>query len=247
MSYILGVKKMYKVKEAADLLGVTRVDVFEILLSQRELFEPYVDKSNSITYISEEGLELLRQMLEKNFKLRETHLEIAQEQAIKIELEQNELQSSQNLTEVILEEEVIEDLILTEDQAVLDDENEVDTFEDLEDLAQDENDLDDDNVSQWLNKIREEDFKASKYDAKLKEQRTYMTQLRNKILGLDSEIKRKDEAIKHYHEIMKDDIRWLEDLELKIQLIVKHEISEINDSEIEPEEDKGNFFKFFKR
>ena len=91
-------------------------------------------------------------------------------------------------------------------------------------------------------------------DLRLKEIRGQVTGLRNKILVLDSEIKRKDEAIKHYHEIMKDDLRWLEDMERKVQLIVKNQLAQYEAEEtVEAitesisEDDKGNFFKFFKR
>lgn len=242
---------MYKVKEAADALGVTRVEVFEILLSQRELFEPYVEKQNSITYISEPGLALLRQTLESGLKHQETVLgevlagsdellAAANETAETEESESPDFLTDDSDADLVLEtDETAEEVMLKQMGA----RNEsVKPAVDIE--------ASDDIIGQWLKEIQEEDMEADQQDNRLKELRTQVTLLRNKILSLDSEIKRKDEAIKHYHEIMKDDIRWLEDLERKTQLMVKHELMSMGAAQpelSEEEEDKGNFFKFFKR
>lgn len=234
---------MYKVKEAADALGVTRVEIFEILLSQRELFEPYVEKNNSITYISESGLALLKQTLESGLKRQVGPVETVQPETILADEGDGELFEDHLVTE---SGELMEAAGRTTDgkmpEALPSDRPEV--VKQTVDIE-----ASDDVIGQWLKEIQEEDLEADLQDVRLKELRTQMTQLRNKILSLDSEIKRKDEAIKHYHEIMKDDVRWLEDLERKTQLLVKHELTSLGAAPefTDEEEDKGNFFKFFKR
>lgn len=219
---------MYKVKEAADVLGVTRVEIFEIMLSQREIFEPFVEKNNSITYISEEGLNLLRVMLESDLKPQKSSTETV---LAEVPVQENDLFEEPVLIELEMEDPEEDDQFIISARPSI--------------AAEEDDDL----IGQWLKDIQDEDAEADLHDGKLKDLRGQVTQLRNKMLSLDSEIKRKDEAIKHYHEIMKDDIRWLEDLEHKTQLIVKHELVELGSSkaEILEEEDKNNFFKFFKR
>lgn len=222
---------MYKVKEAADVLGVTRVEIFEIMLSQREIFEPFVEKNNSITYISEEGLKLLRVMLESDLKPQKDSTESFEPVLAEMPIQVDALIEEPHLSIIEAEEPEVDEQMTMSVRPPREIEEE------------------DDLIGQWLKDIQDEDAQADIHDSKLKDLRGQVTLLRNKILSLDSEIKRKDEAIKHYHEIMKDDIRWLEDLERKTQLIVKHELVELGSSkaEISEEEDKSNFFKFFKR
>lgn len=195
---------MYKVKEAADQLGVSRVEIFEILLSQRDLFEPYVRKENSITYISEEGLLLLNSQIQSVGEAKAAPL-------VQIKIEENVVDETENTS--------LEPLALS------------------------------DGLSEWLREIHDDGLLSDQYDHKLRDIRNQITSIRNKILNLDSEIKMKDDAIRHYHEIMKDDIRWLEDLDRKMQLLVKHRFLEnaASESTVDSVDDKGNFLKFFKR
>lgn len=220
---------MYKVKEAADRLGVSRVEIFEILLSQRDIFEPYVTKKNSITYISEEGLAFLKERISVEGTNTPSEV-LSQEQEV----------SEVSFEDSITFEEVESD---TNDTFEMEFENhlprEGSEFEQVDDA-----------LSDWLRQIQDETLLSETYDSKLRDIRTQITVTRNKILGLDSEIKMKEDALRHYHEIMKDDIRWLEDLERKIQLIVKHKFMEsdsVVESSEDSEEEKSNFRKFFKR
>lgn len=297
---------MYKVKDAADQLGVTRVEIFEILLSQRELFDPYVVKKNSITYISDEGMTLLGTVIKANdspvVATAATDMEVVEDANFVNLGETPEIKEEaiESMIEPVLESSVQENdpsevLVVaneelqinhreitdakTENQDELSDDllhgYEDDSF-DFDNTQMDEEDLErisdsffsniqenpsvnrieseDLLVGQWLKEIQTEDEQALQLDLRLKEIRGQVTGLRNKILVLDSEIKRKDEAIKHYHEIMKDDLRWLEDMERKVQLIVKNQLAQYEAEEtVEAitesisEDDKGNFFKFFKR
>lgn len=276
---------MYKVKDAADQLGVTRVEIFEILLSQRELFDPYVVKNNSITYISDEGMDLLRKVLSPE-EAKSEDLSNTTRQAPEAVLNSvsvitspedmhkgEEVPNEEALANQGLGSETFWEPQIEQGEVPLEDEDSVE-FEE-EPLSEEQsydmemlsgtffNALSDNPsvskiesedllVGQWLKEIQTEDDQAMQMDIRLKEIRGQVTGLRNKILVLDSEIKRKDEAIKHYHEIMKDDLRWLEDMERKVQLIVKshleteEELEQDKDEEA-LEEDKGNFFKFFKR
>lgn len=224
---------MYKVKEAADQLGVSRVEIFEILLSQRDVFEPYVTKKNSITYISEEGLAFLKERIVSQASNRKEEVAITSE----VVLEPG------NKHEGFLEVEAAEDIIESVEELG-------EEFREVDHHENSEFEQVDDALSEWLREIQDETLLSETYDGKLREIRTQITTTRNKILGLDSEIKMKEDALKHYHEIMKDDIRWLEDLERKMQIIVKHKFLE-NESNVEnlevSEEEKSNFRKFFKR
>lgn len=243
---------MYKVKEAADQLGVSRVEIFEILLSQRDIFEPYVTKKNSITYISEEGLTFLRERIAIH-KGKEDRDSLSESYSVeKAILSQKGSALENSKGKEISEQEALGAKDLKPDA----------DFEEFPDLYNADDQLSgihnegsefeqvDDALSEWLREIQDETLLSDAYDGKLKDIRTQITTMRNKILGLDSEIKMKEDALRHYHEIMKDDIRWLEDLERKMQLIVKHKFLE-HESTTEnievSEEEKGNFRKFFKR
>lgn len=221
---------MYKVKDAADQLGVTRVEVFEVLLSQRDQYEPFVVKKNSITYISEEGLNRLR----VHFGLEPEALDSVDTVASELEAEQSPIA-----------DEALRDLTSgppsEEEQWTSPPESK--EFTPLE--------SEDESIGQWLSEIQADDVLSMNLDGRLRELRTQVTNMRNKLLVLDSEIKRKDEALKHYHEIMKDDIQWLEDLERKLHIALKFQMTKAhmaNMEEVTEEDDeKSNFFKFFKR
>lgn len=227
---------MYKVKEAADQLGVSRVEIFEILLSQRDIFEPYVTKKNSITYISEEGLAFLKE-----------RITLQSPREPKSDWVEREVADPKP-------KEIYDDVsepIHQKPEEILEANDGIDEgFHKFEPQEGSEFEQVDDALSEWLKEIQDETLLSETYDGRLRDIRTQITTTRNKILGLDSEIKMKEDALRHYHEIMKDDIRWLEDLERKIQIIVKHKFLE-NESIPEhldvSEEEKGNFRKFFKR
>lgn len=219
---------MYKVKDAADQLGVTRVEVFEVLLSQRDQYEPYVVKKNSITYISEEGLNLLRE----HFGLKV------------IKLKELPTEDNVQVKEVVLDElETSITVVEPENEHFWTNPPESKEFTPLE--------TDDESIGRWLNEIQSDSELSFSLDSKLKDLRTQVTGMRNKLLVLDSEIKRKDEALKHYHEIMKDDIQWLEDLERKLHIALKFQVTKQHMATIEEgteeDDEKNNFFKFFKR
>lgn len=221
---------MYKVKDAADQLGVTRVEVFEVLLSQRDQYEPFVVKKNSITYISEEGLNLLR----VHFGLEPEKIE--SEEAVNEQINTDHSTLEGDASEVLLT-----DSTLGEDQwTSLPESKEFTPIE-----------VEDESIGRWLSEIQADDAQSLNLDGRLRELRTQVTNMRNKLLVLDSEIKRKDEALKHYHEIMKDDIQWLEDLERKLHIALKFQMTKAHMANIEEateeDDEKSNFFKFFKR
>lgn len=285
---------MYKVKDAADQLGVSRVEIFEILLSRREEFNPYVVKNNSITYITDEGLEILKKVLFPPEEDEEIAVEIeaitseevedltAGEEIAADEEDALKAEASETVSKPVEQDENNSDYEgkATEDEG-MDEPYEDDDEAALEDEAQKSIDLDEydpseasqwidnendglgvermsihaiedeeDLAGQWLKEIQQEDEQASQMDNRLRELRTQVTALRNKILVLDSEIKRKDDAIKHYHEIMKDDVSWLEDIEQKIILIAensKNPFGDAADEMVEESSDKPAFFKLFRR
>ncbi len=51
---------MYKVSEAADLIGVEKVEIFEKMITHKALLDPNISKQDGVTYFDERGLEILK-------------------------------------------------------------------------------------------------------------------------------------------------------------------------------------------
>lgn len=206
---------MYKINEAADLLKVTRVEIFEKLLSQRELFNPYIEKINGVTWISDAGIA----------KLKETIFE-----------------------KVISPQEVLDQLAVEHlsDHSLS---SEVFDLKPVEEVKQDKN------QSSLLmdRQLYKSKFYSREALNKNKESlaglRQKIRQLRNQILTSDSELKRKEDAISHYQQILKDDLDWIKNLEKQLTeqiLNLNYSFPSAPDFEM-PGEEKPGIKKFFKR
>ena len=56
---------MFKVGEVSELLGVEKTEVFEKMISHKELLDHNIKKIDGVTYFDERGLEILRMLLSK--------------------------------------------------------------------------------------------------------------------------------------------------------------------------------------
>lgn len=206
---------MYKINEAADLLKVTRVEIFEKLLSQRELFNPYIEKINGVTWISDAGIAKLKEMI---FEKEISSLEVLDQLAI-------EHLSGQSLSSEVFNLKSVEEVKQDKNQPSL-------------------------TMERQLYKARfysGESLKKSKES--LVALRQKIRQLRNQILTSDSELKRKEDAIAHYQQILKDDLDWIKNLEQQLAeqiLNLDYSFPSAPDFEM-PGEERPGIKKFFKR
>ena len=62
---------MLKVIEVANLLGVSKVTIYKKIEKMKKEMKPYIHKKRNITYIDEDGIELIRNsLIENNVILR---------------------------------------------------------------------------------------------------------------------------------------------------------------------------------
>jgi uncharacterized protein (DUF2225 family) len=54
---------LYKISEVADLFGIEKTEVFEKMISHRNLLDPNIHKQDGVTYFTEHGLEILRTLM----------------------------------------------------------------------------------------------------------------------------------------------------------------------------------------
>ncbi len=81
---------MYRVIEVANLLGVSKVTIYKkISLFKKEL-KPYIHKKRNITFIDEEGVQIIRDSLVANQVIADTALKDEQIVELKNEVDENE-------------------------------------------------------------------------------------------------------------------------------------------------------------
>ena len=81
---------MYRVIEVANLLGVSKVTIYKkISLFKKEL-KPFIHKKRNITFIDEEGVQIIRDSLVANQVIADTALKDEQIVELKNEVDENE-------------------------------------------------------------------------------------------------------------------------------------------------------------
>ena len=81
---------LYRVIEVANLLGVSKVTIYKkISLFKKEL-KPYIHKKRNITFIDEEGVQIIRDSLVANQVIADTALKDEQIVELKNEVDENE-------------------------------------------------------------------------------------------------------------------------------------------------------------
>ncbi len=51
---------MYKISEAADLIGVEKVEIFEKMITHKSILDPSIKKIEGVTYFEERGIGILK-------------------------------------------------------------------------------------------------------------------------------------------------------------------------------------------
>ncbi|MBF4695448.1 hypothetical protein [Fusibacter ferrireducens] len=107
---------MYKVSEAADIIGVEKVEIFEKMITHKALLDPNISKQDGVTYFDERGLEILKTLfhssLEQNQDVSSEDVDIIKD------AKPNKLKSRQDKEYDILKRklEIITDELLNLDQ-----------------------------------------------------------------------------------------------------------------------------------
>lgn len=57
---------MYKVSDVAELMGVEKTEIFEKMISHKNLLDPNISKVDGVTYFDDRGFEILKTLLDKN-------------------------------------------------------------------------------------------------------------------------------------------------------------------------------------
>ncbi|GAU75778.1 hypothetical protein [Fusibacter sp. 3D3] len=63
---------MYKVSEAADIIGVEKVEIFEKMITHKALLDPNISKQDGVTYFDERGLEILKTLFHTSLDLNQS-------------------------------------------------------------------------------------------------------------------------------------------------------------------------------
>lgn len=177
---------MYKIRQVAEILNVPTVRIHEKLILLRQDLKECIHKKNSITYIDDKGLVIIKKAFES-----EMH-------------------------EHLLDQEPSVDLV-----------HESEEYEDV-------------TGSSKLTDIE------SSYDMKVIELKEKIGHSKSAINKLDIELKRIDEAIIHYQQLLKDDIDWRIAAEEKLETKSDESLSE-EPIESEPTEKKGFFNSFINK
>lgn len=205
---------MFKINEVADQLKVSRVVIFEKLLSQREYFDPYISKVNGVTYISDTGVQRLREIL---FGEPQVEKEMSSERDDRAH-SQKPLMTGESQRPIEVKKAA--------EQSIQEDEKHLFKSND------------------YLEKEYAKDLES------LGQLRQRIRQQRNQLLTIDSDLKRKEDAILHYHDILIEDVDWIMQLEKRLDIMVSEvDINPFPDAPefIMPGEEKNGIKKIFKR
>lgn len=212
---------MYKLSEVAKKLNVEKVLLFELLLTKGEYLVGNVEKKYGVTYLSDSGIEIIDKII------RGEEIDILQESQLEKEefdLSESEEKIEGNLEPGIIKNEGVEDIYETDDTQV-----ELAFKSDLEKNIE----IDDDSNIDFKNEKNDEvknleiltgKSKFSKFEKE--EKRNRISKLRNDFVLLDSEIRKKQEAIESYDKILEEDIQWVCILEDKLSIKLKERLSE---------------------
>lgn len=154
---------MYKVSEVAEMLSIEKVKIFEAMIVHAETLTPYTVKERHLSYISDDGVRVLEQLIFGTF--------------------QEEVEEVTSEIDYVMEEDQLDQFIK-----------------------------------------RNEDKKS--------ELQNDIIELKRVINLLDKELRKQGGAILNYQSIVGDDIKWLQELEEKLDLL-RHQVSD---------EKKSSFF-----
>lgn len=177
---------MYKISQVAEILNVPTVKIHEKLISLRKDLKECIHKKNSITYIDDKGLIIIKKAFESEVTDKVSVVDRTSEKKADELLESQE-DATNELTEI-----------------------------------------------------------ESSYDLKVIELKEKIGQSKSQLSKLDIELKRMDDAIVHYQEILKDDMNWRIAAEKKLEDLKSKPLSEdLNEPEEPVKQEKKGFFSSF--
>lgn len=68
---------MYKVGEAADMIGVEKVEIFEKMITHRTLLDPNIKKIDGVTYFEEQAITILKTLFNGS-SLNSAHTDVVE-------------------------------------------------------------------------------------------------------------------------------------------------------------------------
>jgi len=227
---------MYKVSEVAELLGVSKVEVFEKLISYSDELKPYVRKQKGVTFIDESGVGLLRKLILGNQVQMEDVIEAGESQAEVVSANvQPSLDSIEHVEEAMdpNPENGSDDSVVAELEVTVEEYHK--PFEiDVE-------------VTAELPSERDTTLDFESTITAIVERRSELHEkimdLKIKLNSVDQELRKKDSAIVHYQSLLKDDIEWITEAEQKIDML---RTSEELFSEKENDIEEKSFLGLFK-
>ncbi|MGB3368148.1 MAG: hypothetical protein WBA54_11695 [Acidaminobacteraceae bacterium] len=211
---------MYKLSDVAKKLNVEKVLLFEMLLTKGEYLEGNVLKKHGVTYLNDDGIEIIGKIIRG--------------EEIELSLKDIDLDDELSLKNKIDE---IESNIEVNEKAIITSNNFGDKNSGLKtnnSLDLEEKNIDNVHIASSYENKKNSEVKSleiltgkSKFSKFEKEQkRSRISKLRNEFVTLDSEIRKKQEAIKSYDKILEEDIKWVCILEDKLSAKLKEKLSD---------------------
>lgn len=219
---------MFKINEAAAMLGVDKIIIYEKLIHNSVELESLTHKTNGITFIHPEGIEVIRHLIYRNGKhlhsvhqtgqLMQTSDEtqgtedwVHRPQWIidKSEIAKRVKMFSPSAESPVSLSKAVEKALLTKTKDLPEAEEPAE-FEKRLESAEPRFHVESSNA---FGKQVEEIKVILNEKHRLRQE---ISQLRGDLVSLDSEIKRKDDALIGYHKLMKEDLEWLWDIESKL-------------------------------
>lgn len=248
---------MYKLSDVAKKLNIEKILIFEMLLTKGEYLKGNIEKKSGVTYLSDDGVEIIRKIINgenlgEKFKYKDGELKEEskgdlnrvnhEEKIIDREpnsIEEDILETNKNVTEIdksdFLDENLgkkINDTILNKTQETI--EYKKNHFIDRA------IEYDSSSETEKLKELTEKS-KIQKYEKEKK--KNLISQLRNEFIVIDSEIRKKQEALDSYDKILEEDIKWLCVLEDKLS----EKMRESKKNDVETQQKKIREKIFFKK
>lgn len=226
---------MYKLSDVAKKLNVEKVLIFEMLLTKGEYLEGNVIKKYGVTYLSDKGIEIIDNIIRGIEVVLpekiESDIEDDEKEDALEKKESNENSSNENRSEKNID--FSHEIVIDENTDKID--SKLLKFESSDSEFKNECKIDDvKNLEVLTNKSKFLKFEKE-------EKRNRISKLRNEFILLDSEIRRKQEALESYDKILEEDIQWVSLLEDKLSIKLKEKLSK-EDNEVNQKKIRDKMF-----
>lgn len=219
---------MYKLSDVAIKLNIEKVYLFELLMTRSEILNDHVLKEYGVTYITDKGIRIIDDIINGRDILVDPVEEVISydsEDTKNFETIDNNgiADKLSDHNHINVEESDAEPVSCS--KSAIDLKNEKVSLKDEEQVDDNTSREDDEEKYQELDidyTIIKEKTRLSFYERETKKKK--ILELRSRLIELDSEIRRKSEAIESYDKILEEDIQWICILEDKLaKKIVLHE------------------------